>query len=903
MPEELEQRKEEITASADLSGLLARLAERARPLLDRMPMVPRSKALLSSDGGICPDDHAPLVFDPWTSERHRCSRCGREWTGERHDRWWARFQHLWLAERAAQLAAVGAFASEPRAAERAREILRAYGERYLEYPNADNVLGPSRLFFSTYLESIWITNFLAAAVLLRSAGELDDATAEQVSRVADEAANLIGEFDEGFSNRQTWHSAALLAIAVWFEDEELAARAIESETGLVAHLLNGFGPDGMWYEGENYHLFALQGLLSGLAWARAAGVDLIADPELAARLYAALRAPCLSALPDFTFPARKDSRFGVSLAQPMYLELWETGRGALAGTPEDTTDLADWLAGLYRTPAPVAQTLDSCLHEAGEPASGARGRADLSWRALLDMPAELAGDAERWKPASTLFVAQGLAILREGERYASLECGSYGGGHGHPDRLHLTLFASGVHWLRDFGTGTYVSPDLFWYRSTLAHNAPRLDGRSQPAEDATCDAFDSGEGWGWAHGEFGQLTRTIVSGPGYLVDVVELESAGERLLELPWHPAGTIELDPPAAWEPATLDDRFATGAERVTGGASAPTVLRCRAGDARLGIHLIFDGDLLRASAPDAPGTERPATFYLQRSTGGAQTFVAVLDTSPAQDAVRSVHVEGGVVSVEGRAGVERHSRLTEGWIIETGDRRIRLGGRRVVPPRFEPLLQTRIEPMSGVAMAVHEPPALDGTLDGFEQSEPLLLDHDDQYRRSEEPYAGAEEFSAAAWISWDDGGLYVAVRVTKADPTFRPADAEPLRLDNDPDDIHSDGIQIYLRGAGAECGTLIVPEAGGMVRARPVEGEGDCVVDGAWSATDDGYLVTAALRPAEWTPVTGEEIGFDLIVNEMHAGRQRRAGQLVWSGGGGWVWLRGDRQDPSRFGRLELR
>jgi len=26
------------------------------------------------------------------------------------------------------------------------------------------------------------------------------------------------------------------------------------------------------------------------------------------------------------------------------------------------------------------------------------------------------------------------------------------------------------------------------------------------------------------------------------------------------------------------------------------------------------------------------------------------------------------------------------------------------------------------------------------------------------------------------------------------------------------------------------------------------------------------------------------------------------VWSGGGGWVWLRGDRQDPGRFGVVEL-
>ncbi len=30
-----------------------------------------------------------------------------------------------------------------------------------------------------------------------------------------------------------------------------------------------------------------------------------------------------SLLPDFTFPARRDARYGISLAQPMYLELWE----------------------------------------------------------------------------------------------------------------------------------------------------------------------------------------------------------------------------------------------------------------------------------------------------------------------------------------------------------------------------------------------------------------------------------------------------------------------------------------------------------------------------------------------------------------------------------------------------
>jgi hypothetical protein len=42
---------------------------------------------------------------------------------------------------------------------------------------------------------------------------------------------------------------------------------------------------------------------------------------------------------------------------------------------------------------------------------------------------------------------------------------------------------------------------------------------------------------------------------------------------------------------------------------------------------------------------------------------------------------------------------------------------------------------------------------------------------------------------------------------------------------------------------------------------------------------------------------IAADLIVNEMGTGRGRRRGQLVLSGGGGWIYLQGDRQAPARF------
>ncbi|MDQ3223487.1 MAG: heparinase II/III family protein, partial [Gemmatimonadota bacterium] len=539
--EELEQRRSEIEAAPELSALLRRLVERAGPVLERMPPLPGSKALLTADGGVCPEDCSRLGFDPWSPSTHRCTHCGKPFTGERHDRAWAHYQHLWLAERAAHLATVAVFAGHDAAARRANQLLQAY-RGYLDYPNRDNVLGPSRLFFSTYLESIWIGNYLAAAMLLREGGLLEEDTAEVVALVADEAANLIGEFDEGLSNRQTWHNAALASIAVWFEDEELASRVVEGGSGVVAHLLHGFGEDGMWYEGDNYHLFALRGQLLAMWWAAKAGVDLLADPRLVERLSHAVRAPAVTVLPDWTFPARKDSRFGVSLAQPMYLELWEIGLARVGG-PEQHGELWSWLGQLYQAPAPVAQTFDSYLHEAGEPIPGpVRRRSDLSWWALLEMVPKLPSETPAWSPGNVFVEGQGLAVLRQGDRYASLEAGNYGGGHGHPDRLNLVVHANGEYWLPDFGTGSYVARDLFWYRSTLAHNAPRLDGASQSPGDAVCDNFEQRGEWAWVRARYGEVVRILVSGPAYLLDVVELASSENHVLELPWHLGGRVEV-------------------------------------------------------------------------------------------------------------------------------------------------------------------------------------------------------------------------------------------------------------------------------------------------------------------------------------------------------------------------
>ena len=123
---EIDARRDLLGGSADLAALARRLAEGAAPLLARAPVVPTVKALLSADGGICPDDGTALAFDPWSPGAHRCPRCGRTYAGVRHDGAWARFQHLWLAERTATLAALAALTGHAAAAARAGEILSAY---------------------------------------------------------------------------------------------------------------------------------------------------------------------------------------------------------------------------------------------------------------------------------------------------------------------------------------------------------------------------------------------------------------------------------------------------------------------------------------------------------------------------------------------------------------------------------------------------------------------------------------------------------------------------------------------------------------------------------------------------------------------------------------------------------
>ncbi|MFI5230048.1 MAG: heparinase II/III family protein [Gemmatimonadales bacterium] len=880
-------------ANGPLAPLAASLSRELEPVLARDLYIPPDKALLSREGGRCARDGALLGFDPFEPHAHRCPSCGEIYRGDLHDRFWIYWYQLWLAERAVHGALLSRLGRGDRYAKFAESILDAYAQRYATYPNRDNVLGPTRLFFSTYLESIWLLQICLAVDLLDGRAH----SSALVGRVRDEIVEpsraIIAEYDEGGSNRQVWNDVALLAAARLLGETRRAEEAVYGPSGIGALLGSGLLSDGTWYEGENYHLFAHRGLWYGVTMAQHAGLEL--PDALLDRFDTGFAAPFATALPDFTLPSRRDSQYAISLRQWRIAEHCELGVARRANPA-----LLGALGRMYDDDVPRAPTgratSSADVERNGQPS--ALDRADLGWRALLCALPELP-PLDPDPPGSALLDAQGIAVFRrdEGATYAALDYGHSGGGHGHPDRLNLLLFADGVRWLDDFGTGSYVDPSLHWYRSTLAHNTVLVDGHSQTPIDGQLTAYDERADIGWIEAVAHDLTpgvsvaRTIVVMPGYLLDTVEWEADRDVTVDLPLHVDLEI-LEGASASETAALaggdglEDGFAAVHDAARQHIALDTVVRASAvrDDARLDVWATSShaAEWWRAVGPAAPGRGDHA-FRVVRSRARAGAHRIVWSWSGAVTAVEF----GDLVRVMFAGGaVDEHWRADDGWRVSRGGdapTMTRLGGRIELPDAADSSTgEARGEP--GLTLQ----PLVDTQLE-------LGKEH---YRRSEQSWDAAGRPAATIGLRWSGDLLDVRIVVARSDLTFVAPNAVNL-YDNEPADINGDSVQLYLKTGQGLIAAFLVPVADStVVRMRAIEGWSmtrDAVA--VWERHSDGYEMRIEI------PCASPPVGIDVIINEMPRDRVRRRGQLVLSGAGGeWVYLHGDRHDEWRLIRLEV-
>lgn len=933
-------------------GAWASLADALRreidPLLVRDLPIPDRKARLTRIGGRCPHDGTLLAFDPWSPDRHPCPRCGFVGTRPEDRDWWAMGAQLWTVERAVHAAALHALRGEAAMHALAWRILEALADRYATWPNRDNVLGPTRPFFSTYLESIWLLNACHALALLEHGGT--DARGGPVrERLLQPSAALIASFHEGRSNRQVWNEVALLSAWQLLGERRRIDARLEAPGGLPSLLLDGLLEDGTWYEGENYHLFAHRGLWYGVQLLRVLGRPLPA--EASRRFRHGFATPFFGVLPDDTFPSRRDSQYAVSARQWRIAEWCElglaepdaddaTGRDpGVAAMPRPDGVLSGMLARLYDGSLPAGDTDRSRsladVERNGPPVRLAR--ADSSWRALL-CGREVLPAPGRWAPASTCLPEQGLAVLRRdrGRTYVALEGGHPGGGHGHPDRLALMLQHGPARWLDDPGTGSYVDPSLHWYRSTLAHHAPLVGDASQRPVSAALLAWEDRGGAGWVSKRADgiapgvSITRSVVACDGYLVDLLEWEGAGDRPLMLAVaaeaHASNLPDGDGDAGWTAVTLrgqgglEDGFdaLSSARRC----AMPSVLQLDAtapgtsSVARLWCAASAPATVIRAVAPGPPGQPQRERHWV-RVHAPVGRLVSVWSWPRTDDEplrVTDVALDplaAPVAIVTTRDGTRAsHAPADHGWHIDLAAHGARssidLEGRvprvSATVPRSEPAS----EPLQGSSDPCSQPlplPWLPHDVATAPPGSPLpgaivMTLAESSYRATEDPWRVAGAPSATVSLGATADELVIDVIADTGDIVVPSIDAvNPL--DNEHPDVNADGVQWYVAARPGEpwrAGGLLLPADGspGTVRHRPLVPDGPLGV-ATWRATPNGWAVRLRLPLSALVAADGT-FAFDLVVNERPPGRERRRGQLVLSGGDGRAYLRGDRQSSDR-------
>lgn len=848
--------------SSPVAALADSLAADLAPWLAAGAPMPMQKARLTRFGGRCPTHGVFLEFDPAQPSQHRCARCQRAYEGREHDDWWAMGAQLWTAERAVHAAALFVLRDDPRHAQFAAHILRDYADRYHTWPNRDNVLGPTRPFFSTYLESIWLLNLCHAVALLESdettralSGWSAGDSARIRARLIEPSAMLIASYHEGGSNRQVWNEAAITSAWTLLGRETAVRQRFEANGGVRWQIRHGLDAAGSWYEGENYHLFAHRGLWYGAQLLRVYDEPLTA--ELDARYSAGFTAPFAGVLPDDTFPSRRDSQYASSIRQ------WRTAEWCELGwTHTRSPQLAGLLSRLYDDSVPRQDTgrARSTADAERNTAATALTRADLSWRWLL------MGDVAPL-PASTVtqtsvcLPEQGLAVIRRdrGRTYVALEGGQLGGGHGHPDQLALTLQTGADRWLEDPGTGSYVDPSLFWYRSTLAHAAPQIGGVSQQPVPASMVAFDAQEHAGWmvkrvdGMADGATVVRSIIVCDGYLVDVLEWIADSAVLMELPiagmaevidgdafgWTdlPPGVTLPESTALFmseirsrtvHPSIALRAYPTLADTPSGDGVAEGALSVRAQSARLWYALHSTPDpgpgapmIVRAEVPGAPWRPRIHRHWLLTygQTGrivgvwswpsaahpdGVIDSVEFMPSRARQTEMSADVVDAPCVRVRCRNGiVSSHTHRDDGWHIDvaTGEavRSIHLSGFSTTDGPRPSAAEASAPPLM-TPSATYDVPLASVDVSGHRSGDPIpgattIALGEPHYVRTEQSWVEAGAPTADLQLATTATHFLVDVRIHSRHGIVVRELPELNPLDNELDDTNADGLQWYWR------------------------------------------------------------------------------------------------------------
>ncbi len=402
----------------------------------------------------CKKDGARLQTKSDTE--HVCSVCGTVYTGYPYDDVVLASKHGRFADAIWDTGFMYQVTGDARYADKGKEILLAYAEKYLTYPlhniHGEAKVGGGRVGPQSLDESTWLIRVAQGADMI-----WDTLTGSEVRKVSEDlfypaAVDVIQKHRMGIHNIQCWKNSAVGLTGFLLGDKDLVWDAIESDHGYRQQMAQGVRPDGPWFEGAwGYHFYTLSALWSLTEAAYHNGINLYGS-----ELKSMFDAPIDFAMPNLHLPAFNDS-----------------GEVKIAGNSLYEVAYARYGEPKYRRVLTHRNSKQAMLYGVVEP-----------------------GQDVTASQGSRNYTGSGYAILSKGEgidaTWLCVDYGPHGGGHGHPDKLNFVLYAGGEVIAPDPGTAHYGVPiQQEWYRQTIAHNTLTVDEHSQkPAEGRTV-AFDA----------------------------------------------------------------------------------------------------------------------------------------------------------------------------------------------------------------------------------------------------------------------------------------------------------------------------------------------------------------------------------------------------------------------------
>ena len=590
-----------------------------------------------------------------SGDKHVCKRCGKIYTGWPYDQVVVAGIHRGTWRHVRTLGLAYALTGKEAYAEKARAILLGYVAKYKHYPLHNVWNKPSksagRMLAQTLDEAVAVIGLAWGYDLIHNSPCLSpDDRAKIETDLLREVVATIRRNDAGISNWQSWHNAGIAAVGFCLQDAEMASQAVNGKSGLRFQFSKSVLSDGFWYEGAtSYHYYALQAIRWAAEAAHFAGIE-VYDAPAHRSLYTA---PIAYVFPDLRFPAVNDSNvFGIDAQHGLY-------------------ELA-----YARFGDPTLLTVTSC---------GRRNSLEAwLWGVdALPKPPPL-------KLASKDFQGLGAAVLRQGtgadQIYVHLDYGPHGGGHGHPDKLTIILFALGKHLAPDPSRLAYASPlHKSWYRQTFAHNTVCVDQRSQKPATGKLTMFGSKPGLAVARAECGKaypgvmMTRSIAVTEGYLIDVYTVRSEDEHAYDWLYHNFGDLKpgLTTTPRAEPLAKDN----GYQHMKDVTHADTAETWRADfkqpDANVRLTMLGEpGTAVYFGMGMSENPPQPCPMVAVRRKAKRTRFVSVIEPyrdRPVVTGVQVVPVPGGdAVAIQVSRGDDRDLLM----IAETGGVEREFGG-----------------------------------------------------------------------------------------------------------------------------------------------------------------------------------------------------------------------------------